>query len=119
MTPEEIKNTLMAGMPNDFKVCGIPKQELLNLCDSALRLAAIEGAEDEDFDSCLSEIDNGQEGAFFAKIPVIDVDRLRLMFKSRNQVIADLRAKLGEAEQRIEFYEELVNNLRESEVGGG
>lgn len=99
----------------------IPPWMIIELCDMALRLAAIEGAGDEDIERALESTKQAKTfyeiAAQHAKDPAVkqfaqDFGNLLSMSrdiqavaKSRNQVIADLRVKLGEAEERIKDLE--------------
>ena len=108
MTPERLKEIqkLFQNGGNDFleQIDEIVPE----LLDSALRLAAIEAAGDEEVELMLKTIggdasDSEKTNAFLW---------LRWIFKSRNATIADLRAKLGEATERIQDLEDGIEAAR-------
>ena len=108
MTPEEIKHWKHICQKNRDAGCETFRADVNvveELCDSALRLSAIKAAGDEDIESLrdsfykllpLNTLEARRCGAFDAACEIL---------MDRNQEIADLRAKLMEAEKRIEDLE--------------
>lgn len=94
MTPERIQEarSLIVQAGTDPAVWKPASKALDELCDSALRLAAIENAGDEEVDDLFEYVRRNTGDPQVASNVVV----LNAVLKSRNQVIADLRAKLGE-----------------------
>ena len=113
MTPEEIKQKarIIKQAFNDDEGLNLlvhAARCVDELESSALRLAAIEAAGDEEVELMLKTIggdasDSEKTNAFLW---------LRWIFKSRNATTADLRAKLGEATERIQDLEDGIEAAR-------
>ena len=122
MTPDKELEVIafresVKGCPYDDLV-GKNREMLLFLCDSALRLAAIEAAGDEEVDrACdgLMKSYRSLDDSLFHR----SMNALDDIAKSRNATTADLRAKLGEAEKRIEDLEETIDGLATGETPVG
>lgn len=109
MTPERLKEIqkLFENGGNDFleQIDEIVPE----LIDSALRLAKIEGAGDE-------EVEKACEGLMKSYRSLDDnlfhksMNSLDDIAKSRNATVADLRAKLGESEKRIAELQPLLGD---------
>ena len=115
MTPDKELEVIafresVKGCPYDDLV-GKNREMLLFLCDSALRLAAIEAAGDEEVDrACdgLMKSYRSLDDSLFHR----SMNALDDIAKSRNATIADLRAKLGEATERIQDLEDGIEAAR-------
>ena len=112
MTPERLKEIqkLFENGGNDFLE---QIEEIVpELLDSALRLAAIEGAGDEEVDRACDALRRGwwtsEDGDNIR--PDKHIDAVLDVVASRNQVIADLRAKLGEAEKALGNLSDIPNS---------
>ena len=110
MTPEEIKQKarIIKQAFNDDEGLNLlvhAARCVDELESSALRLAAIEAAGDEEVRKLLLDI---------RKYCVADaaLNDLELLLRSRNATIADLRAKLGEATERIQDLEDGIEAAR-------
>ena len=100
---EEILDSAKSGYP-----LRISDDEAVAMSEAVLRLAAIENAGDEEVELMLKTIggdasDSEKTNAFLW---------LRWIFKSRNATTADLRAKLGEATERIQDLEDGIEAVR-------
>ena len=113
MTPEEIKQKarIIKQAFNDDEGLNLlvhAARCVDELESSALRLAAIEAAGDEEVEKLRLRF---QAMSFVAqKLEVFD--ELAHAFKSRGQEVADLRAKLGEATERIQDLEDGIEAAR-------
>ena len=111
MTPERLKEIqkLFQNGGNDFleQIDEIVPE----LLDSALRLAAIEAAGDEEVekacDGLMKSYRSLDDSLFHRSMNALDD-----IAKSRNATIADLRAKLGEATERIQDLEDGIEAAR-------
>lgn len=103
---EEMRNTYVS--VKCYEDWPLDRDENIELCNMALRLAAIEGAGDEEVEKLRLRF---QAMSFVAqKLEVFD--ELAHAFKSRGQEVADLRAKLGEATERIQDLEDGIEAAR-------
>lgn len=114
MTPEEIKHWKHICQKNRDAGCETFRADVNvveELCDSALRLSAIEAAVDEEVDiaadSCYSGVHRSPEGW---------IEKLRLIAKSRGQESADLRANLGEATTELKWLHENYSGATQAMV---
>ena len=139
MTPERLTKEKIDELMNDIRMDFCQRKRLAigkigQLYAAALRLSAIKAAGDEEVESLrdsfykllpLNTLEARRCGAFDASCEII---------LERGQEIADLRAKLGEANEMLEMmdarfntedgltaeeYKRLRKIIAESEVGGG
>ena len=116
MTPEEIEGIKkLKQIADDSPGCPefvIETDDLVFLCDSALRLSAIENARDEEVEKLVNAADYCTGTKCYCESCRINFREVASIAKSRNATIADLRAKLGEATERIQDLEDGIEAAR-------